>query len=176
MKNALPPIALQLSHPDAFFYEVSADSKNVSGLFEAHDKGQPFEVSLESFLSSAYALDYIDDFELKSGWVFVPDSSGGKDYQIYGWLADFIDRGGNGGNALQEVLRHVITAEFYVEMTRISRFVCTGLISQSFIDRLSRSVDTDFCDAVTELAGIIQAVREYEEAVAAANPKKATAK
>ncbi|MBK7338755.1 MAG: hypothetical protein IPJ00_22655 [Saprospirales bacterium] len=170
MKN--PPIALQLSHPDAFFYEVSADSKNVSGLFEAHDKGQPFGVSIESFLSSAYTLDYIGDFELKSGWVFVPDSSGGKDYQIYGWLADFIER----GNGLQAVLHHAVEAEFESEITRLSTILRSRAAMSSIIPRLYRRRDAEFCDAVTELAGIIQAVREYEEAVAAANPKKATAK
>ncbi len=170
MKN--PPIALQFNHPDAFFYEVSADSKTVSGLFEAHDKGQPFEISIGSFVVSAYTLDYIDDYELQSGRVFVPDSSGGKDYPLDGWLQDFIER----GNGLQAVLRHAVEAEFEMEMTRLSRVLNMGLVSANFISRLSRSVDTEFCDAVTELAGIIQAVKEYEEAVAAANPKKAMAR
>ena len=172
MKNALPPIALQLSHPDAFFYEVSADSKTISGLFEAHDKGQPFEISVRSFVGSAYVLDYIDDYELQAGRVFVGDSSGGKDYPLDGWLQDFIER----GNGLQAVLRHAVEAEFEAEMTRLSRVLNMGLVSANFISRLSRSVDTEFCDAVTELAGIIQAVKEYEDAVAAANPKKAMAR
>lgn len=173
MKN--PPIALQLSHPDAFFYEVSVDSKNISGLFEAHDKGQPFEISVRSFVGSAYVLDYIDDYELQAGRVFVGDSSGGKDYPLDGWLADFIER----GNGLQAVLRHAVEAEFETELDRLYAILRSRnaiLLVPRRLSRLSRSVDTEFCDAVTELAGIIQAVREYEEAVAAANPKKATAK
>lgn len=165
MKNALPPIALQLSHPDAFFYEVSADSKTISGLFEAHDKGQPFEISVGSFVVSAYTLDYIDDYELQSGWVFVGDSSGGKGYQLDGWLQDFIER----GNGLQAVLRHAVEAEFETEMARLSRVLNMGLVSANFISRFSRSVDTEFCDAVLALADIIRAANGYEADVKAAN-------
>ncbi len=165
MKN--PPITLQLNHPDAFFYEVSADSKTISGLFEAHDKGQPFEISVRSFVVSAYTLDYIDDYELQSGRVFVPDSSGGKGYQLDGWLQDFIER----GNGLQEVLRHAVEAEFETYLTNITKEVRSGCNLYDVRDRLYRKRDADFCDAVTELAGIIQAVKEYEDAVAAANPK-----
>ena len=164
MKNNLPPIALQLSHPDATFYSVVLDGDKVTGLFAAHDNDQPFEIPFDAFLESCYKCGVIADYA--DGQIYIPGDRTDRNARQWAefWLVETA-----GTTDFFTVLSDAVYSEFDADLTHLAREAASGLVSSSVSKRIYRAVDADFCDAVLKLAGIIEAVEAYQEEVEAAN-------
>lgn len=151
----LQSIALQLSHPDAFFCEIQANAQTVHGLFEAHEKGRPFSVSTKTFLDQAYVLGYISDYDEKVRRVYIPGPrEDGTDCDALAWIASVIEFQ---GDVTQAILRAAVKFEFEEEVTRLAREIAGGAATYGVTKRIFRTEDEAFCDAVEGLAGIIRA-------------------
>ena len=164
MKNNLPPVALQLDHPDATFYNVVLDGDKVTGLFAAHDNDQPFEISFSTFLESAYKCSVIADYA--DGQIYIPGDRTDRNARQWAefWLVETA-----GTKDFFTVLSDAVWSEFDAELTRLAREAASGLASSSVSKRIYRNVDSGFCDAILRIAGIVQAVEAYQEEVEAAN-------
>ena len=165
MKKLNPlPVALQLSHPDATFYSVALDGEKVTGLFAAHDNDQPFEVSFNTFLESAYKCSVIADYA--GGQIYIPGDRTDRNARQWAefWLVETA-----GTKDFFTVLSDAVYSEFETELTRLAREAASGLVSSSVAKRIYRTVDADFCDAIKAIAGIIEAVEAYQETVETAN-------
>ena len=64
MKKNLPPIGAQLTHPDAFFYDVriSDDNQSIVGFFEAEETAQPFQFSILTLVHVARQNCLLDQY------------------------------------------------------------------------------------------------------------------
>lgn len=163
MKNNLPPIALQIDHPDATFYSVVLDGDKITGLFAAQDNDQCFEISFDAFLESCYKCSIISDYA--DGQISIPGDRTDRNARQWAefWLVETA-----GTKDFFAVLSDAVTSELFEELY--------GLLSEieratpaSIVRRIYRTEDSDFCDAVLKLAGIIEAVEVYEQDVKAAN-------
>ena len=160
-------IALQLNHPDACFYDLQVgDDGTVSGFFEAYETGVAFEVSLESFLWAAQRLNFLGDYDQRLQNVWVSDSFEGHECDALGWVESMVEFG---DKDTQDILKDAIRVEFEEEVNRLAREIASGAASHSVTKRILRTVDADFCDAVEQLAGIIQAANTYQEQEETAN-------
>lgn len=158
MKNNLPPIALQLTHLDAFFYECTTDGNTVSGLFEAHWAAQPFSVGIRTFLDSAYTKGCIADYDEKVGRVYISDQYEGTDPNAVEWIQQLLEFD---ADTTQKILKHAVWAEWEAELARLRREIASGVDPKASLGaRIHRTYDTDFCDAILRLAEIIEAVNE----------------
>lgn len=166
MKNNLPPVACQLTHPDAFFYDIQVSENLIYGFFEAHEKGQSFHVATKVFLNCACELGYIADYDESVQRVYISDNFEGTDHPALAWVCDLIEAN---RDATQAILKAAVEFEFDQEITRLAREAASGLASSSVAKRIYRNVDSDFCDAILKIAGIIEAVEAYQEEVEAAN-------
>jgi hypothetical protein len=158
--SILRGIASQLSHPDAYFYDIAVSDEGLSGFFEGGDKGVPFSVGLQSFASSAYTLDVIAAYEPESGrcWDYSNYEGPGMTFRKF---AEYMVEDMN--PTAQAILRHAIECEWADHITRLAREISSGAASSSVKDRIYRTVDTAFCDAVTELARIIEQVNAEKQ-------------
>ncbi|MBK7337808.1 MAG: hypothetical protein IPJ00_17350 [Saprospirales bacterium] len=163
MKNALPPIALQLSHPDATFYGVGLHQDTVSGLFQAHDNDQPFEIGFQEFLESCYKCGILDDAQ--GGTVYIVGDR--TDRNARQWTGDWL-RENAGTKDFFRVLADAIWAEFALEMSAILTELQRATPA-AISERVFRNKDAALCDAVLALADIIRAANGYEADVKAAN-------
>ena len=164
MKNNLPPVALQLDHPDATFYGVVLDGDKITGLFAAHDNDQPFEISFDTFLESAYKCSIIADYA--DGQIYIPGDRTDRNARQWAefWLVETA-----GTTDFFTVLSDAVWSEFETELTHLAREAASGLVSSSVAKRICRAVDADFCDAIKAISRIIEAVEAYQEEVEAAN-------
>ena len=163
-KTNLPPIARQLSRPDATFYSVVLNDDKVTGLFAAHDNDQPFEISFDTFLESCYKCSVIADYA--DGQIYIPGDRTDRNARQWAefWLVETA-----GTTDFFTVLSDAVWSEFETELTHLAREAASGLVSSSVSKRIYRNVDSDFCDAILQIAGIIKAVNAYQEEVEAAN-------
>lgn len=163
MKNNLPPIALQLSHPDATFYSVVLDGDKITGLFAAHDNDQCFEISFDAFLESCYKCSIISDYA--DGQISIPGDRTDRNARQWAefWLVETA-----GTKDFFNVLSDAVTSELSEELSGILSEI-ERATPASIVERVFRRNDTAFCDAVLKLAGIIEAVEAYQEEVEAAN-------
>jgi hypothetical protein len=161
--NNLPPIALQLDHPDATFYRVGLSESTVSGLFQAHDNDQPFEVGFEQFLESCYKCGILDD--VQGGTVYIVGDR--TDRNARQWATDWLQENAGTENFFK-VIADAVQSEFDAELAGMALTLLSRTNLSSIGDRLSRDKDAEFCDAVTALAGIIRANEAYKQNVIAA--------
>lgn len=163
MKKNLPLIALQLDHPDATFYRVGLHQNTVSGLFQAHDDNQPFEVGFSQFLESCYKCGVIADFA--DGCIYIPGDR--TDRNARQWATDWLQENA-GTKEFFRVLADAIWSEFALEMSAILAELQRATPA-AIAERVFRGKDTALCDAVEKLAAIVRAANEYEADVKAAN-------
>ena len=166
MKNNLPPVACQLTHPDAFFYDIQVSENLIYGFFEAHEKGQSFHVATKVFLNCACELGYIADYDESVQRVYISDNFEGTDHPALAWVCDLIEAN---RDATQAILKAAVEFEFDQETTRLAKEIRNGCNLYDVRYRIYRSRDADFCDAIKTIAGIIEAVEAYQEEVEAAN-------
>lgn len=162
-KNNLPPIALQLNHPDACFYRVGLSESTVSGLFQAHDNDQPFEIGFQEFLESCYKCGVLDEVQGNSVYI-VGDRT---DRNARQWATDWLQENA-GTKDFFRVLADAIWSEFALEMSAILAELQRATPA-AIAERVFRSKDTALCDAVEKLAAIVRAANEYEADIKAAN-------
>lgn len=161
MKN--PPIALQLDHPDACFYGVGLSESTISGLFQAHDNDQPFEIGFKEFLESCYKCGILDD--VQGGTVYIVGDR--TDRNARQWAGDWLQENA-GTKDFFRVLADAIWAEFALEMSAILTELQRATPA-AISERVFRNKDAALCDAVLALADIIRAANGYEADVKAAN-------
>lgn len=143
-------IALQLAHKDSHFYEVSANSGYVSGMFQGEEL-IPFYVTYSGFLHSAFNLGHIADYDDRpTGTVFIPDDYEGVSMPSYEWVEYTVT---NDEETTQDVLRHVYEEELEIELQKITEALRVRSIDST---RISATMDEGFCKAVLDLADIIR--------------------
>jgi hypothetical protein len=158
--SILQSIASQLQHPDAFFYDITVSPEGISGFFEGYETGIPFYLSLESFLSSAYYLGFIGAYDGRTRKCWINDNYEGQELPWVDYAQNTVEAS---DKEAQEIIRHAIECEWANHITRLAREVSSGAASSSVKDRIHRTVDTAFCDAVAELARIIEEANAEKE-------------
>lgn len=159
MANQLQ-ISIQLSHPDAFFYDLQPSREGVSGMFQGDDV-IPFDVSRLEYLEAARKLHYLGDYnELPGGKVWVSDSYEGRAEDEESWIEYTCEEYRIANEILKEVFR--LRLEHLLKELFNSSFINTNH------ERLKVERDADFCEAIVRLADIIRAMNpdwtpEYEK-------------
>jgi hypothetical protein len=149
-------IALQLSHPDAFFADLTGDANGVSGIFEGDTVEAFDDVSAEEFLWAAQRLDYICEYEPRKNTVWLYDGYEGQSVDAGDYISETCREFSNEANA---ILKEVFRARLESEMREIR-----AAINADFPDeKIKANVDADFCAAVLRLADIIRQTNEELE-------------
>ena len=154
----LRSIALSLNHPDAYFYDIQVGDESISGFFEGDETGIPFTIDFTEFLSSAYSLGFIASYDKREIWI--SDSYEGHAMRPTDYIQWAVEDRTEG----QRVLRHAIECKWAEHISALAREISSGVASCSIKERIRRTVDTAFCDAVQELATIIEEVNREKEA------------
>lgn len=155
-----PQIELQLTHPDAFFFQLQPSREGVSGMFQGDDH-IPFEVCRADYLEAAQRCRYIGDYNEKPGGkVWVSDSYEGRYEDEEGWIAYTCEEYPIANDILKEVFR--------LRLERQLRLITEAMnVREVGFKQVDASIDETFCEAVLELADIIRSLNpdwvEYRE-------------
>jgi len=144
------PVALQLDHLDASFFDIHVGEKSVWGKFEAHDV-QPFEVSLQSVMDAAYQEGLLTDVSA-DGTVWnatsPPDGMSGRE-----WVEYFLDQF-PGTTHFFRVFKIAVEEEFATELHEIA------VRLSSFTGRVEELRLTEVLQAARDLTRIAGAVQK----------------
>lgn len=150
------PIYFMLGNPDGHFYNVGVGERTVSGLFEGTARdfsgewhtltGIEWEVSIGSFLSFAYQLGLVDDYDTNDGTV----SIGERDYNARQWAADWLQE-----NNATELFYKVLTAAYRAEFLNDLNTIAYRLTE--FHGNPARLWDADLKTAALQLADLFRA-------------------
>lgn len=168
-------IALYLGKEDSNFHNLKTGGESATGLFEYIEErrpyGQddvmgkiPFDIDLDEIAWAAQRLNYITEFEngRKGPTVWEAGSFGDDIATPAGdWLTYMVEFH---NPAMQEILTDAFRGLFTARVESLAVEIASAAASRSVAQRIHRDVDTAFCDAVKELAAIIEVVNQKEAA------------
>lgn len=147
MKNT---ISLQLSHPDAYFFDLTGGADGVSGFFEGDSIQQFDDVTAVEFLDAAQRCDMICQYEERMGRIWLYDGGEGQAMDAGDYIRETCDLHSSDANA---ILKEVFRLRLEDDLRDIRQELGAAFPD----DKIFATVDADFCAAALRLAEIIQA-------------------